>query len=171
MQFRTATHSDVPELNRLVNSAYRGDSSRAGWTTEADLLEGVRTNPENLLSDIENPDSRIELLFDSNQVLQGCVCLRKKPNGICYLGTLSVNPLLQGKGCGKLILDHSEKVAKEWNCNQISMSVISRRHELIAYYERRGYRLTGNTEPFPVEPELFQWKVENLVLAELIKKL
>lgn len=171
MRFRTALVTDIPELNHLINCAYRGESSRVGWTTEADLLEGLRTSPEKLKKDIENQDSNIELLFDADEKLQGCVYLRREPERVCYLGTFSVNPQLQGGGYGKMLLTHAETLAKQWHCKRIRMTVISLRDDLIAYYERRGYQRTGAIEPFPVEPELFQWKVKNLTLTELAKSL
>lgn len=40
MPIRPATIDDIPELVRLVNSAYRGEG---GWTGEAHLNGGPRT--------------------------------------------------------------------------------------------------------------------------------
>lgn len=144
--------TDIPALDKLVNSAYRGDSSKKGWTTEADLLDGLRTNPESLKKMINEPGAVILKYADKNGVLLACVYLKIKENNL-YLGMLTVSPELQSKGIGKQLLIAAEAHAKEKGCQKITMTVISVRHELIAWYERHGYRATGETEPFPTEPE------------------
>ena len=147
-----STETDIPALNRLVNSAYRGDSSKKGWTTEADLLDGLRTNPESLKKLIDEPGSVILKYSDEYGSLLACVYLKIK-QGKLYLGMLTVSPELQSKGIGKQLLWAAEGYAKEKYCHKITMTVISARHELIAWYERHGYRATGKTEPFPADPE------------------
>jgi len=143
-----ATLSDVPELNVLINSAYRGESSKQGWTTEADLLDGVRTDSENLAEMINKNDALILQSFNKNNILQACVYLEKKQH-IMYLGMLTVSPLEQSKGIGKQLLCEAEKYAEQQMCNIVEMTVISLRKELIAWYEKRGYNNTGETKPFP----------------------
>lgn len=147
-----ATEKDIPALDKLVNSAYRGDGSKKGWTTEADLLDGLRTNPGSLKQLMADPDSVILTCSDETGKLIGCVYLKKKKDKL-YLGMLTVSPELQAKGIGKQLLAAAEAYAVKNNCSMITMTVISVRHELIAWYARHGYRATGETEPFPSDPE------------------
>jgi ribosomal protein S18 acetylase RimI-like enzyme len=148
LSWRKATEQDTEALSLLVNSAYRGDVSRAGWTTEADLLDGQRTDPQSLQELVSDPASVLLLLEDAGALI-GCVNLRKKP-GCAYLGMLTVKPTLQAAGIGKKLLAIAEGfVSREWNLPRIEMTVIIQRESLIAWYERRGYRRTGKRERFP----------------------
>ena len=148
LTFRNATTADVPLLVELVTSAYRGESSRSGWTTEADLLEGNRIVPEVLLADIARPRSRI-LLAERDGTLLGCAHVAEE-DGAGYFGMFAVRPGLQGAGMGRAILAEAERVAGEdWALPLMRMTVIDLRVELIEWYERRGYRRTGQTRPFP----------------------
>lgn len=147
----TATRGDIAALNRLVNSAYRGETSRKGWTTEADLLDGIRTDPEALKDMMEQPGAVILKCTDSKGELRGCVFLKKTETQL-YLGMLTVSPELQGGGIGKKLLEASEQYAREHDCTRIVMTVISIRDELIAWYERKGFRTTGEKSPFPKDP-------------------
>ena len=148
MKIRRATPEDIPELVILINSAYRGDSSKKGWTTEADLLDGIRTDADSLRHMINKTDAVILQSFDESNNLQGCVYLEKRENKM-YLGMLTVSPLEQAKGIGKLLLAEAEKHAADERCNFIEMTVISLRTELIAWYQKHGYNKTGETKPFP----------------------
>ena len=144
--------ADIPELVVLVNSAYRGDSSKKGWTTEADLLDGVRVTAETLLEQLNTPGQHFLKALDTKGSIIGCVSLLEKSNKI-YLGMLTVTPELQGAGIGKLLMQAAEDFAKDLGKTHIEMTVISVRAELIAYYERRGYQLTGEKRPFPNDPK------------------
>lgn len=147
--FSTATADDIPELLPLVNSAYRGDASRKGWTTEADLLAGdLRTDAENLASLLEK-ESSVILLYreESGNRLVGCVYLDKREERI-YLGMLSVLPERQAGGIGKQLLKAAEEYARSLECRSIFMRVLSERLELIGWYERQGYQLTGEVQPY-----------------------
>lgn len=144
---RKAQLSDIPEIENLVNNAYRGDYSRKGWTTEADLLGGIRTDSEKIGELIADKNSII-LVFLQNGTIQGCVNLISE-NEILYLGMLTVNPILQNSGIGKKILRYVEDYAIEKNFASIEMTVISKRQELISWYERKGFQLTGEKRPFP----------------------
>ncbi|MFN3841294.1 MAG: GNAT family N-acetyltransferase [Cyclobacteriaceae bacterium] len=141
-----ALPEDAYELSRLVNSAYRGDTGRQGWTTEADLIDGSRTDEELLKEVIEKPGSMI-LKYVENGKIIGCVELRKE-NDKLYLGMLTVNPTIQGKGIGKALLKASEEEARKQNCKAIFMSVLTVRKELIDWYVRHGYYDTGSRKPF-----------------------
>ncbi|MBB5635171.1 ribosomal protein S18 acetylase RimI-like enzyme [Pedobacter cryoconitis] len=147
MPITKAAITDVPELNRLVNIAYRGEESKKGWTTEADLLGGIRINEETLLTYFGNDAiSILKYTNDHGQIL-GSVYLEVK-GPVLYLGMFSVSPALQGGGIGRALLAEAEVMAKASNCHKITMTVISSRQELIEWYERRGYTFTGETQPF-----------------------
>ena len=150
MKIRIATPEDVGPLNQLVNGAYRGDSSRKGWTTEADLLGGIRTSKESLKEMINRAEAVI-LVAEENG-LQGCVFLEQQGKSL-YLGMLTVQPELQGKGMGAKLMTASEERAKELGCTTVRMTVITDRPELIAYYNRKGFHDTGERAPFPTDPK------------------
>ena len=148
LTFRLAATADIPAIVALVESAYRGDASRAGWTTEADMLEGQRIDPAGVADDIAAADSRILLAFHGDDLL--ACCHIKKTGDAGYFGMFSVRPTLQGGGVGKVVLAEAERQAREdWSCRRMEMTVIDIRDELIAFYERRGYRRTGINKPFP----------------------
>lgn len=168
LEISTAEKHDAHQITELVNSAYRGLSSKQGWTTEADLLLGCRTNIEEILQLISTEDS-IFLLCKADTELVGSVHLQKQEEQV-LLGMLAVKPLLQGKGIGKQLLFAGEQVAQEtWGVSKSVMSVITCRNELIAFYQRRGYRRTGVSTSFPVNPELWLPKVVDLRLETLEK--
>jgi ribosomal protein S18 acetylase RimI-like enzyme len=137
---------DALALDKLVNSAYRGDSSRQGWTTEADLLDGTRVTPDLMAEILIKPDTTV-LKYEENGSLLACVELRKDSANL-YLGMLTVSPTLQGKGIGKLMLQAAEDEARSQSCTGIYMTVISVRQELIDWYKRHGYTETGERKPF-----------------------
>lgn len=142
-----ATLADIPALNILINSAYRGETSKKGWTTEANLLEGKRTNEEELTQTIQNPKNTI-LKYTENNTVIGSVLLVEKGQQL-YLGMLTVSPELQNSGIGKKMLAEAENHAKALGLSSIIMTVISVREELIAWYKRHGYVDTGEREAFP----------------------
>ena len=147
MSITKATKNDVAELNKLINSAYRGESSKKGWTTEAHLLDGLRIDVETLTSYFEDPDIIILKNTDEAGKITGSVYLEvRRPK--LYVGMFSVSPLLQNKGVGRNLLLAAETYAKQLNCLTLTMTVISTRHELINWYERRGFKTTGQMQPF-----------------------
>jgi GNAT superfamily N-acetyltransferase len=151
---RAATVADAPALAALVNSAYRGESSRAGWTTEADLLDGVRIDVERVTGQIVTPGSVI-LLHAQDHAPVACVHLERTGED-CYLGLLTVRPAMQGTGLGRRLLEAAERWAMEhWSSRSMHLTVIVQRLELIAWYERRGYVRTGERKPFPYGDERF----------------
>ena len=164
-----ATLEDVLELDKLVNSAYRGDSSRQGWTTEADLLDGTRTDAAAIAELIQNPEITILKYVNENEI-QGCVELRNE-HGKLYLGMLTVQPPLQGKGIGKELLIAAEEEAKKQKCASIFMTVISIRQELINWYNRHGYQLTCERKPFAFNDPRFGQPKMKLEFVVLEKKL
>lgn len=152
-KIEAAGPADVPALNKLVNSAYRGESSRKGWATEADLIDGTRIDEETLLDLVNDPHTTI-LKYTEDGVILGCVELRKEGNDL-YLGMLTVQPDLQAKGIGKKLLFTGEAFARENGCKKVVMTVVSLRDKLIAWYERHGYSLTGERKPFKMPDERF----------------
>ncbi len=151
MPVTIASIADIPALVALINSAYRGEASKKGWTTEADLLEGEMRTDTPMLTDILKRSDAVLLKYTSiDGTIIGSVYLEKQEKGL-YLGMLTVSPLLQAGGIGKELMLAAEEYAREKNCSCIFMNVISIRHELVAWYERQGYKKTGETKPVSVE--------------------
>ena len=148
-----ATPSDIPALVALVNRAYLGEDSRRGWTTEAHLLDGLRTDAHELGRLLATPGVTILMARDAADQLIGSVYLETKPPDL-YLGMLSVDPDQQAHGVGRQLLAAAEAHARQAGCGGVLISVISVRAELIAWYERLGFQPTGATLPFPKEARL-----------------
>ncbi len=140
--------ADIPAITNLLNNAYRGEASKQGWTTEADLIAGdVRTN-ENTLQEVMQRIGSVFLKYTNDEEqITGCVNLQQHADKI-YLGMFSVSPGLQGGGIGKQLLKASEEYTQHLQCRAIYMSVISVRNELINWYQRHGYADTGERRPF-----------------------
>lgn len=168
-KIQPATAADVPALNKLVNSAYRGDSSRQGWATEADLLDGTRIDETALLELINKPDTTVLTYVEDGPIL-GCVELRKEGTGL-YLGMLSVRPDLQSKGIGKKLMFAGEDFGRKNGCTKMFMTVISVRDTLIEWYVRHGYRLTGERKPFNMPDERWGIPKQQLEFVVLEKAL
>jgi len=146
--FRPATPADLPALKALVESAYRGDAARAGWTNEADLLDGERISAADLAATIADPVHHV-ILAEADGALIGTVTITNKGAGLAYLGMLGVDPARQTGGLGRALIAQGEATAQAFGATTMEMTVISARPELIAYYERRGYAPTGEIRPFP----------------------
>jgi ribosomal protein S18 acetylase RimI-like enzyme len=172
LAFRLAGEQDVPAIVGLVESAYRGEASRAGWTTEEHLLGGQRTDAEAVLAAVRTPGS-IMLLAEAGGTLAGSCQLERRPGAEAYFGMFAVPPGQQGRGRGRDILAEAERLARdEWGARTMVMSVLAQRAELIAWYERRGYRRTGQTRPFPYGNARFGLpKRPDLVFVVLAKAL
>ncbi|MER2021601.1 MAG: GNAT family N-acetyltransferase [Stenotrophomonas sp.] len=169
LTYRAATLADIPALVTLVTSAYRGDASRAGWTTEADLLDGARIDPPGLQADIERPRSTILLAEREGQLL-ACAHIADD-QGKGYFGMFSVDPTQQGGGVGKQVMLAAEAhAAREWGVSVMQMTVIDIRDELIAFYERRGYQRTGIKKPFPYGDERFGIPKRDDLRFEILEK-
>lgn len=164
-----ATLQDIPELNILINSAYRGESSKKGWTTEEHLLGGIRTNEADLSELLQKENVTILKYTESGKII-GSVYLEKQTDKL-YLGMLTVSPELQGGGIGKKLMQAAEDLAKENNIHKVSMTVISVRKELIEYYERRGFKNTGETKPFPMNDPKFGLPKQQLAFIVMEKEL
>jgi ribosomal protein S18 acetylase RimI-like enzyme len=169
LDFRRAGESDIEAIVALVEGSYRGDGSRAGWTTEADLLDGMRIDAQRVREDLERKCSLV-LLGERDGQLLACanVCLE---DGAGYFGMFSVLPSMQGGGLGKQLLAEAERIAREeWNLPVMRMTVIDVRDELIAFYERRGYHRTGIHKPFPYGDARFGIPKRDDLRFEILEK-
>lgn len=152
--FRAAGAADIPAIVALVESAYRGDSGRRGWTTESDLLDGRRTDAQAVGELVSRPGSCVLLAERNGRLIASAHVERQGESG--YFGMFAVDPDRQGGGLGKAVLAEAERIAREqWQCRAMRMTVIEQRAELIAWYERRGYRRSGEYQPFPYGDERF----------------
>ena len=149
MKISPVEKADIPAIEAIVNGAYRGDHSKKGWTSEADLIDGsLRTDQQNLLHILQTPGATILKYADENGVINGCVYLQLKDHYM-ELGMLSVNPELQAAGIGKRLLAAATEHARKNHKSKIKLKVISRRKELVAWYERHGFKFNGEEEPMP----------------------
>lgn len=155
--FRRAALGDVDEVVALVESAYRGESSKAGWTTEAHLLDGQRTDAGAVRDIVGSDDARLLLAVDEQtDAIVACCQLERRPAGVAYFGMFAVSPQLQGGGTGKGLLAEAERQARDdWACSRMEMTVIAQREDLLAWYLRRGYHEIGERRPFPYGDERF----------------
>jgi GNAT superfamily N-acetyltransferase len=152
--FRAAEAADISAIVALVESAYRGESGLRGWTTESHLLDGRRTDAADVGALIDRPGSRVLLAECGGRLTASCHVERQGEAG--YFGMFAVDPAEQGGGLGKRVLAEAERIAREeWHCRAMRMTVIVQREELIAWYGRRGYRRTGEHQPFPYGDERF----------------
>ena len=166
---RTAETAEAAALVALINSAYRGDSSKAGWTTEADLLDGQRVDLEGLAETIARPGNVI-LLHEQDRLPVACVHLERTGED-CYLGLLTIRPTMQDAGLGRRMLEAAERWAIEhWSSQAVHMTVIAQRTELIAWYQRRGYRRTGERRPFPYGDQRFGLPRRDDLEFEVLRK-
>ncbi|MFE7385609.1 GNAT family N-acetyltransferase [Streptomyces zhihengii] len=169
LTYRDAVPADAPGLVALIESAYRGESSRTGWTTEADILDGRRTDTEGVTQVITAPGSRL-LVAERDGTLVAC-CQLEHRGDAAYFGMFAVRPGLQGAGLGRTVIAEAERrAALSWGVREMHMTVITVREELIAWYERRGYRRTGTLSPFPYGDERFGIPQRDDLAFELLVK-
>ena len=169
LSFRAADAGDVERVVALVESAYRGDASRVGWTTEADLLDGRRTGRDDIEAILARARSRL-LLAEQDGEMIACAHVMVE-DGAGYFGMFSVDPQRQGGGLGKQVLAEAERIVREeWGCEAMRMTVIDVRDELIAFYERRGYHRTGIKKPFPYGDARFGLPKRDDLRFEVLEK-
>ncbi|MEU5976934.1 GNAT family N-acetyltransferase [Streptomyces sp. NPDC047315] len=171
LTFRDAREEDVPALVALIQSAYRGEESRVGWSTEADLIGGIRIDADGVRTIIRAPDSRLVVVADAGETIS-CFQLERRGEW-AYFGLFAVRPGLQGAGVGRRVIGEAEGMARaRWGAREVRMTVIAQRVELIAWYERCGYRRTGRLSPFPYGDERVGTPLrDDLVFEELVKPL
>ena len=160
LRFTYATVADVPRLAALIELAYRGTEAAAGWTNETDILEGPRSSPGEVEQLIRDPNSRFVLTSHGGKLV-GSALLKKHGDG-AYFGMFAIDPSLQQQGLGKVVIARCETAVQElWDAKFLELTVISLRHELIAWYQRRGYRSVGR----------WRWDVtnyESVVLSKIL---
>lgn len=186
--FRDAVPDDVPAIHALVEASYRGDESRRGWTTEADLIDGRRTEASEVARLVSGPGTRMLVGVSVPDAepdgepdggpdggpdgeIVACCALERRPGGAAYLGMFAVRPQLQGRGTGRRLVARAEEVAASWGCARVVMHVIRQRTELLAWYARIGYLPTGETEPFPYGAPGFHPRRPDLEFAVLARDL
>jgi hypothetical protein len=171
LQFWIALPEQAGEITSLINSVYRGENAKKGWTTEAEILGGIRITVEKVTEYINTKDNVILLAVNEKKII-GCVHLEKEGN-FCWLGMLSVDVNYQTYGLGKILIGRSESFVKEkFGCDEMKMKVIGVRKELLEYYLRRGYKLTGEREDFILDEDTFGKPfVDGLYFEILSKKL
>jgi GNAT superfamily N-acetyltransferase len=175
VRYRVAVDGDVPAVVDLVESAYRGERSKVGWTTEADLLDGQRTDADEVAAIVAAPNKLLVVAVDADAGadLVGCCFIERRDHGRAYFGSFAVRPGMQGGGIGKGLLAEAERIARDdWACSIVELTVIAQREDLIAWYVRRGYVMTGETRPFPYgEPRFGLPRRDDLHFAVLEKSL
>ena len=148
---RLADLDAAPQITALIERAYRGEESKSGWTSEADLLTGPRTSVDEIAAIMRDPLARFLVADADDGSLAACALIRNE-QGSGYFGMFAVRPDIQGSGLGKAMLVAAERYIKDlWRLDTVYMTVINLRQDLIAYYERRGYRRTGERKPFPFD--------------------
>lgn len=168
LHFHKADRKDSVTIAQLINHAYRGESSREGWTTEADIIEGLRTTSQEIAGIIDDEHTFILLGVLNDEVVATICC--KYHEGAAHFGMIAVKPKLQNKGYGKAMVMAAEAMTRrEWGVNNFQMNVITIRDTLIAFYERLGYQRTVLIKDFPTESELWQVKVQGLQFTLLEK--
>lgn len=169
---KPAQMQDADVISALVNRAYRGDSSRAGWTTEADLLDGKRTTTSDVQALLNRQDVEILTGWVANTLMVTLCAEWHAEAQLAQLGMIAVEPTAQNRGYGKQIILAAEQLAvARWGARASQMAVVSVRQTLIAFYQRLGYQATGELKPFPHQPEMWQAKVDNMQLMTLQKAL
>jgi GNAT superfamily N-acetyltransferase len=181
VRYRVAVDRDVPAVVDLVESAYRGERSQVGWTTEAHLLDGQRTDADEVAAIVAASNKLLVLAIDRDAgvgagaggELVGCFVLERRDDSRAYFGSFAVRPGRQGGGIGKGLLAEAERIARDdWACGVLELTVIAQRADLIEWYARRGYVTTGETRPFPYgDPKFGLPRRDDLRFAVLEKHL
>jgi ribosomal protein S18 acetylase RimI-like enzyme len=173
MPLSIANDAEIGEIAELVNASYRGEG---GWTNEIGQVEGERTNPGAMRADLSaQPKARLLVWRgETPGPIQGCVWLEPSDDGYWYLGMLTVHPRFQDRKLGRTVLEAAEAYARTRGATGIRMSVVNIRETLIAWYERRGYRLTGETQAFPYDDARFgaplRWDLYFVVLDKSLSE-
>ncbi|KAJ9488798.1 hypothetical protein VN97_g4481 [Penicillium thymicola] len=159
LNFRVATEKDAAQLQQLVESAFRAEDSRKGWTDDLGLSSSFHLDVQDILAMINKLDSVMLMATDDQNTLVGSIGTSKRDANQARLYMLAVDTSVQRGGIGRQILAYAEDYCQQtWGVTTLGLNALSNREELISWYSRRGYKPTGETSPFPRE------KFENLVL-------
>ena len=170
-QIRLARADDADALTELIKSAYRGEASQAGWTSEADLVEGERISVDQVRAMIGHGGS-LMLAGENETGVVACCQLQNRGSGLAYFGTFAVSPQDQGAGLGRQLMAEAEHQAvTAFAARRLEMTVLAQQDKLIAYYERRGFARTGETRPFPADPRYARPRRDDLYFVVLVKDL
>jgi ribosomal protein S18 acetylase RimI-like enzyme len=171
MGFRPAVPADAEALVALIRSAYRGDTSRAGWTSEADLVSGDRIDSGQVLAMIGGPGS-VLIVLDGEDGLTGCCQVEDRGAAVAYFGTFAVSPAAQGGGIGRRLIAEAERQATgRFGAAVLEMTVLAQQDKLIAWYERLGFHRTGERRPFPADGRFARPLRDDLYFIVLAKPL
>jgi ribosomal protein S18 acetylase RimI-like enzyme len=169
--FRPGAPADAESLVQLIRSAYRGESSRQGWTSEADLVGGDRINVEQVLASIEGPNSFMLVRDDGNSII-ACCHVEDRGSNLAYFGTFAVAPTEQGVGLGRRMLAEAERSAVlRFGSTVLELTVLAQQEKLLAWYERLGFSRSGETRPFPADPQFARPLRNDLYFVVLSKNL
>ena len=151
LTLRPAIPAELPTIATLMNRAFRSTGIEPGqaasWNSEATILTGNRTTAEALAQELASkPHANLLVAGDP---IHASVWLEPLTPTLCYLGSLTVDPTLQNAGLGRQLLTAAEEIAAAHGAHTVQITVINFRETLIAWYQRRGYVLTGETRPFP----------------------
>lgn len=180
IQLNIAKLEHRDHLLNLINAAYRTSDTHS-WTNESTLVSGSRISVEMLTTLIEQSQNLntkdclyVATVHDPETKLEnilGCIAVTKFENTI-EIGTFAVQPNLQNSGIGKQILTVLESlmIRNHPNVNSFRMWVLDLRIELINFYQRRGYVLTGQSESYPIDAGVGK-PLKDLNVLEMIKEI
>lgn len=151
---REAADDDVPELVDLVQAAYRGEG---GWTTEAHLVDGHRTDAVEVRAMLDDPQVTL-LVAEHDGELVGCSYTRREPAddaGVsrAELGLFAVDPAMQGRGLGGRLLEAQAELLESAGVDVLVIQVLQGRPELQQWYRRHGFAPVGRAVPFAGNPD------------------
>lgn len=171
LEFGVATPDDAPELRPIIKSAYRGEKRDKAWTTEGHLLTGERIDVPGIIAKITTPDAAVLVARDASGAIVGCCEVAKSSETIGYFGLFAVDPAKQGDGLGRKVLAYAEEYCrKTWGVQKLEMQVIFTRDELISWYIRRGYNMTGEKRPFPYAELINDTPLRHDLYFEILEK-
>ncbi|UNI15470.1 hypothetical protein JDV02_002000 [Purpureocillium takamizusanense] len=150
-QFRLATVDDATQVRELVQAAFRAPDNRQGWTADMELGARFHIGIEEVTATITRADSAILMATVAGNLVAS-VHVAKRSNGHARLSMLSVDAAHQSNGLGRQVLEYAEAYCQRaWAATTVDLDALSTREHLLAWYQRRGYRKTGGTSPFPRE--------------------
>jgi GNAT superfamily N-acetyltransferase len=153
IDLQRASESDLEALAGLMNAAYGGAGEVAGWTHVKQFIVGDRTSVSALRAELEaSPQAEFLVIRNAEtRELRGSVWIEPRSATLWYLGSLTVDPREQNSGLGRRILEAAERRMANFGASKVIIDVLNVRGALIAWYERRGYRLTGDSHTFPYD--------------------